>query len=370
MEQLTQCEIDLCSTLRWPQSLYNTYVINHKTVMEGIESALGKHESIKVSTSISDYAGTKVVTSFQKAVNKTSYHAYTLLLFTSDTMIDMVIPSTALGVLAALSGSALDLPSQQGLDVLQRIPKVLIWLWLMVLQFCLQNQRHASSVQEDAINKPWRPIPAGRINRTQTNQLLLATYLITVLVSYHLRVVPIYVAWAILITAYNDTGVSDYSGIVRNVFAGAGFTCTFSGALSIALGPHNPISYTAWQWTLLVTFGIIGTTIQTQEFRDEAGDRARGRRTVVIELGRKYALGTVVVTVAFWAVYAPLGFLGARWEAAALSIGLGALLVGTAMWAVGLEDRKLDRQMYKLWCLWLCSFAGLPLFATVFPSQE
>ncbi|KAG9189177.1 hypothetical protein G6011_06045 [Alternaria panax] len=333
--------------------------------MEDMNAGSHRHKTIDISPF---YDGTKFVTSFRKAVKETVYHAHTLLLFTSDTIIDMVIPSTAFGVLAALSGPALDLPSQQCLAVIQRTPKVLIWLWLMVLQFCLQNQRHATSVQEDAINKPWRPIPAGRITRTRTNNLLFVTFMGAALVSYHLNVVPIYVAWAVLTMAYNDTGISDYSGIVRNVFAGAGFTCTFSGALGIALGPDVQISYTAWQWTLLVTFGIIGTTIQTQEFRDEAGDRARGRCTVVIELGRKCALWTVVVTVALWAVYAPLGFLGARWEAATLSIGLGGLLVGTATWAVGLEDQKLDRQMYKLWCLWLCSFAGLPLLASVFPS--
>jgi 4-hydroxybenzoate polyprenyltransferase len=306
------------------------------------------------------------ITSLRTFVHDALYQAHTLLLFTGDTMIDTVIPGTIFGVLTALSGPTLNLPPQNLVVVLQNIPHILLWLWLMALQFCLQNQRSATSIEEDAINKPWRPLPAGRISATQAGHLLLVAYLATGCVSLHLNVLPMYIAWVVLSTMYNDTSIGDFSGVVRNVFCAAGFTCTFGGALSIALGPYTPISYTAWRWTLLVTFGIIGTTIHISEFRDETGDRARGRRTIVIELGRRCALWTVVVTVAFWAMYVPLVFLGARWEAAVLSIGLGALVVGTTVRAVGLKGHKLDRQMYKLWCLWVCSFGGLPLLATVF----
>jgi 4-hydroxybenzoate polyprenyltransferase len=141
-------------------------------------------------------------------------------------------------------------------------------------------------------------------------------------ISWHLGVVPIFAPWSLLATGYNDFGGGDFSGISCNVFHGAFFICTFGGTLSIALGPHS-MSLPAWQWTFLVCLGIITTTIQTQDFRDEIGDRARGRLTIPISMGRKPALLTVIAAVAFWSVYAPLGFLTSDGRVAVLPIAVG-----------------------------------------------
>ncbi|KAI4616177.1 uncharacterized protein J4E87_008912 [Alternaria ethzedia] len=280
------------------------------SVMEWTSSDMG--ESKDVSTPIDNHPTSKFVANSSTAAKKILYHAHTLVLFTCDNLKDVVIPPAVFGVLATLSGPALDLPPQDGLAVLRRVPTTLTWLWLMLLPCCLQNQRHESSLQEDTINKPWRPIPTGRINTAQTTILMIAAYLALALVSYQFNVVLIYVAWVVFNTLYHDMGGSDYSGISRNAICALGLICPFSGALSIALGPDTTMSYAAWQWIFLVTLGIIGTTIHAQDFRDEAGDRARGRRTIPIELGRRRALWSVVVAVVFWTFYAPLVFLGTR----------------------------------------------------------
>jgi 4-hydroxybenzoate polyprenyltransferase len=175
----------------------------------------------------------------------------------------------------------------------------------MILQFCLQNQRHTNSVEEDKINKPWRPIPAGRISQTGASRVLTAVYVLNAVVSWHLSVLPIYLAWTVLGTAYDDFGGGDHSGPSRNAFCGALFCCAFSGALSIALGRATSMSYEAWQWTVLMAFAIIGMTIHTQDSRDEVGDRARGRKTLVLQMGRKVALWSVICAVTFWSVYPP-----------------------------------------------------------------
>lgn len=119
--------------------------------------------------------------------------------------------------------------------------------------------------------------------------------------------------WTVLGTAYNDFNGGDHSGISRNVFCGALFSCTFGGALSISLGLEQ-MSYAAWQWTILVSMGIIACTIQTQDFGDETSDNARGRHTLVIEMGRTPALSTIVVTVSFWSLYTPLVFQETSFE--------------------------------------------------------
>ena len=38
----------------------------------------------------------------------------------------------------------------------------LCWLWFHLLQFNIANQSY--SVDEDNLNKPWRPVPSGRIS--------------------------------------------------------------------------------------------------------------------------------------------------------------------------------------------------------------
>ncbi|UPX14782.1 uncharacterized protein EKO05_0005254 [Ascochyta rabiei] len=293
------------------------------------------------------------------------FHARTLLLFTGDQILDTVIPGTAFGILAALSGPTLNLPDQSYVSVVQRIPQTVMWLWLVILQFCVQNQRSEDSVQEDAINKPWRPIPSGRMTSEQAETLLKVTHFAAGVLSYELNVMHIFLVYVCLITAYNDYGGGNKSGIIRNLFCGAGFSCYFSGALSIAVGSDVSLSSAAWKWTAIIAFGILATTIQTQEFRDEAGDRARGRRTLITELGRKVSLWTVFAAVAFWSVYTPLGFFAGGWKTALLPSTFGGYLLVTAARAYRTGDNKLDRKMYKIWCLWMFGFCPLPLLARV-----
>lgn len=312
--------------------------------------------------------GSKTLSRYQKVVVDlcvdVNFHGRTLFLFTSDQILDTVIPGTAFGILAALSGPTLDLQGQWAPSVITRMPQVAFWLWLVILQFCVQNQRSKDSVAEDSINKPWRPIPSGRMTSEQANKLLALTNVAASAMSYLLDLLPIFLIYVCLITTYNDFGGGNKSGVVRNLFCGAGFSCYFGGALSIAIGPHATLSAAAWKWTGILALGILATTIQAQEFRDEVGDKARGRRTLVTELGRKLALWTVFLTVAFWSVYTPLGFFAGGWITALLPMLLGGALLATAVQAYRKGDYMLDRKLYKIWCLWMFGFCPLPLLAS------
>jgi 4-hydroxybenzoate polyprenyltransferase len=233
------------------------------------------------------------------------YHAHTLLLFTFDQFFDTIIPGTVFGLLTTLAGPELSLRAPSMLTVLIRAPVISAWLWLIVLQFCLQNQCGEGAEEEDAINKPWRPIPSQRIIRANAEKLLMATRLIAGTASWYLGASYPFLGWSVLGSLYNDYGGSDSSGIVRNLFCGGFFTCSFGGALMIALDAPR-VSKAAGQWTFLVCWCILTTTIQTQEFRDEMGDKERGRKTLVTELGRVRALWTVYVTVTFWSLHVSL----------------------------------------------------------------
>jgi 4-hydroxybenzoate polyprenyltransferase len=294
-------------------------------------------------------------------IHHTKYHANTLLLFTKDQLFDIVIPGTAFGILAAKSGPVLDLPLQPTSTLLKRAALVSLWLWLLVLQATLKNQLGTASIQEDAINKPWRPLPSKRITPAQAQHLLTFTYLVNGGVSYWLDVMPMFMGFTVLLVAYNDYGGSDHSSILRNLVNGAGIACLFSGALDITLGIGYTISHQAWAWCLLLNMGVMVTTIQIQDVRDEIGDRVRGRQTIVTLLGRTHALWTVAVIVCFWSLYLPLFYFRCGWKATALPVAMGAYLVATIVRAMRGQNQELDRQMYRLWSAWMLALCPLPL---------
>jgi 4-hydroxybenzoate polyprenyltransferase len=289
------------------------------------------------------------------------YHVYTLWLFTCDQVFDTVIPGTAFGILGAISGPVLDLPAQNTFKIIQRLPLVFTWLWVVILEFCVQNQRGSGSIEEDSINKPWRPIPAKRMSPAQAQRLLEGIHVLAATLSYRFNVLPIFGVYICLITSYNDYGGGNRSGVLRNLFCGAGFSCYFGGAMSIAVGPEISMGIPAWSWTLLITCGVLATTIQAQEFRDEVGDRARGRRTLVTEYSRNAMLWVLSAVVSFWTLYLPLVHFRGDWKVAAFPIIVGGSFMVTILQSMHTDSTTLDRRMYKAWCGWMFAFCPLPV---------
>lgn len=83
--------------------------------------------------------------------------------FIESDFITFAIPNTAFGVVGAVASAALvDGPVSLRPSLLQiilRLPNILAFNIANLLVFDLANQRSSSSVIEDRINKPWRPIP-------------------------------------------------------------------------------------------------------------------------------------------------------------------------------------------------------------------
>jgi hypothetical protein len=105
--------------------------------------------------------------------------------FTESNFITFVVPNTAFGILGAFASSRLGNDSvAHPIDVLRRFPIVVAFNWLNVLVFDLSNQRHPESVHEDLANKPWRPIPTGKVTPEQTRRGVLAAVPIVLLFNY------------------------------------------------------------------------------------------------------------------------------------------------------------------------------------------
>lgn len=102
------------------------------------------------------------------------FHTYTVWLFTSSDIKSVIVPETLLGLSSALSGSLLTTNTAPNLmKVLARTPQVVIWNWLNLLLFDVDNQFQPNSVLEDSVNKPWRAIPSQRLTAAQARRLLL-----------------------------------------------------------------------------------------------------------------------------------------------------------------------------------------------------
>ncbi|KAI0669504.1 UbiA prenyltransferase family-domain-containing protein [Trametes maxima] len=264
------------------------------------------------------------------AFNKVYYFLQTLFLFTESDIMTAVVPITVLASAAA------------PLDGPHRLPHVAFWLWLHLLQFDVSNQ--TLSPDEDAINKSHRPLPAKRISHS--NAVLLRWLLIPICVlsssAYSTHVVCASAALAVLTIVYNELGASRDHWIVRNLVNALGLASLEVGATLVA-GPDPTRLDKLARRAIAASTGVLATTMHSQDFRDEAGDRAIGRRTVPIVLGNR-ARYTVSVPLSLWTlVLCRMWGVGAMTGAAMMAL---ALFTGSR-YVVGREGR--DFQTAYFW---------------------
>lgn len=295
---------------------------------------------------------------FRTTVKNASYQAVTLWLFTLNDLKTMVFPSTAFalanGLAAYRAGTA---PSQidSPLVFLARIPLILLWAWFNLLAFAVNNQRHVNAVEEDRLNKPWRPMPAGRMTEAQAKTLGLISYplafLASILVGGGTSQCALLAVFGYL---YNDLKGGDVNWLVRNILNACGFTCFASGALEVAL--QSPTKPGMIPWLLMVA-SVVCTTVHTQDMYDQLGDAAVGRRTVPLVIGDGPARWTIAVTVVAWSLLAPV-----YWESVALGY-FAPVTLGILISFRSLAKRKVeeDRTTFRIYNAWLVSLYILPL---------
>ncbi|PYI31820.1 hypothetical protein BP00DRAFT_343057 [Aspergillus indologenus CBS 114.80] len=278
--------------------------------------------------------------------------------FTESNFPTFVLPNTMFGVLAGLAGDVLTTrtsPPSLQVMLLVRLPFIL-FNWVTVFIFDLANQRLPESVQEDKINKPWRPIPTGRITGDQTRQLLLAAIPLTLALNCWLGVGQESCLILLITWLYNDLRGGD--GLMRDGFIAIAYGLFNRASLCIALGGYA-LAPQGYMWIALIS-GVIWTTMQIQDLKDQQGDRSRGRLSMPLWLGDTvsrwlislFTLAWSLVCVEFWelplwGLFAPLGM--------AVCVGLQLVLQQSA---------AADALAWRLWCLWLVTLYLLPLCAS------
>ncbi|KAJ7103680.1 UbiA prenyltransferase family [Mycena crocata] len=239
---------------------------------------------------------------------------------------------------------------------IRRTPHAAIWVWVHLLQACTANQMVGAS--EDALNKPYRPIPAGLISLGHTKMLRWALLPVCLGLSWKFDVMYPGLVLAVATLLYNELGLDTYNPYTRNMVNALGIVAWEIGAMRIVKEDKehpNGIGGLAPYVNAL----IIATTIHVADFRDEAGDRMQGRTTFPISMPQLSRIVTAILIIswsvgliAFWAV-------GAAPVTASSFLGLG-VYIGIRVFFQRSESS--DKATYQLYNLWLTLAKILPFW--------
>ncbi|KAI8156297.1 Fumagillin beta-trans-bergamotene synthase [Colletotrichum sp. SAR 10_70] len=286
--------------------------------------------------------------------------------FTESNFSTFVAPNTAFGLLGGLTGSPLTSGQATALAVLQRFPLVVAFNWYSVLIFDLANQRGSESVAEDRANKPWRPIPAGKVTQEQTRAAMLVAIPAVLVFNYVLGVWSEGVFILILTWLYNDLRGGDT--LARDAIIAVAYFLFNTASLKIAIGDvaaaaasasegGNSITREGYLWAGIIS-AVILTTMQVQDLKDQAGDAGRGRNTIPLFFGDFASRASLAVLVPAWSCVC-VYFWGIRSWGVLLPVVSGALVV---VGVLRTRTPETDARAWRLWCLWTVCLYSLPLF--------
>lgn len=296
----------------------------------------------------------KVRAHVNRLLSTVGYNALTLWLFTVNDLKTMVFPSTAFALFSC------DIMSTDLSTFINHLPGIIFWTWANLLAFSINNQRSMSSVLEDQLNKPWRPIPSGRLTPEDARILGSCAYMLAQAASIIAGggLFQSSLLW-VLGYIYNDCGGADRGFIIRNLLNGAGFTSFASGALEVATGGLTVLQNgPMFKWLAVIAL-VVATTVHSQDMYDQAGDAAAGRRTLPLVIGDRWARWSIAVAVITWSFLCP--FL---WRTSSLgyclSGSLGVWVAGRSLCWTSVSD---DRATFRIYNAWLVSLYSLPLVA-------
>ena len=102
------------------------------------------------------------------------------------------------------------------------------WVFLHLLQFCVSNQ--TSDPEEDRRNKPWRPIPSGRITLAQAQGLRCLLFLLCFAISAQYDVLGAGIVLSAATIAHNEFGMGAH-WFSRNALNAIGYASFSAGSL-------------------------------------------------------------------------------------------------------------------------------------------
>ncbi|MFH8491058.1 UbiA family prenyltransferase [Streptomyces longisporoflavus] len=181
-----------------------------------------------------------------------------------------VLPATGMAVTASVAAG------QSWISAAEAAVKAVVLFWLYVYTFCTSNQARAGA--EDAVNKPYRPIPQGLASARGTLvRFGFSTVLYTVLGAVF-GVLEWVLAWQAVTVLLNFVLSKRWWAKIAAMYVGT--TVELAAAWQLAA----PLDATAWRWIGL-TVGLFVPALIIEDLRDVAGDDSVGRRRLVHVIG-------------------------------------------------------------------------------------
>lgn len=291
-------------------------------------------------------------------INAFTYHSYTAYLFIRSDLRTHVALNLLFVVLHAGIAPELSLGPRQSIhQLLTSSPGILLWSWSNLLLFNIHNQRHTAAIDEDAINKPWRPLPSKRLTPQQATWAMYAMYPVTLSITLTFGGAFPCLFHAALSVWYNEFG-GDSTPWTKNLLNGFGIASFFAGPLEVASG-HSIFAGTGKAaWWLLIIASAIATTVHCQDFRDVEGDRAAGRDTVPLVMGDVSARAMVVVGTIFWTHISCL-FWESSYTARLSGWGTATIMLLNLLVR---RHKDGDVSLWKLYAFWLLGLFLIPVF--------
>ncbi|KAH9483264.1 Fumagillin beta-trans-bergamotene synthase [Psilocybe cubensis] len=273
------------------------------------------------------------INALNQAAPTLPYNIFTLWLFIKSDIVGIIMPIVAFATFITSNTSPI------------RAAKAFTFVTLHLLQFCISNQ--SLSPEEDAKNKPWRPIPAGRLS--VRSALILRWFMLPacLLLSAAFGVLDVGIVMSTAIFLHNECGY-DAHWFPRTALNAIAYTTFDTGAILISLGDRDKIFEAKTLLPLVINASIILTTIHAQDFRDLIGDIQEGRSTIPIVLPKSSRASMPVLLVAWMAV---LMAVHQEWNVvdwAALALGT---VVGLRFYFI--HEAAADQTSYTLYNVWL-----------------
>lgn len=286
------------------------------------------------------------------------YHGHSLWLFTASDIKTMIAPSFLFGIFNAAAAPRYGIAplSWELKDVaFQRVLFSLLWIWINLLPLVINNQKAPDAIEEDKSNKPWRPLPSGRMTSEQATRLMFILYCATIAWSIRVGGFRQSVGLIVLGSWYNNFGGGDVNPCLRNVINACGYICFTSGAMEVVLGSPLPQTSKLLGWLGMI-IAIISTTVHVQDMHDQEGDQARGRRTMPLVIGDANSRWAAAIPLLFWGLACAW-----YWDGGIVVYMASIILAGsTAARTLLLRSVESDKQTWKFWLAWMTLVFSLP----------
>jgi 4-hydroxybenzoate polyprenyltransferase len=155
-----------------------------------------------------------------------------------------------------------------------------VYFWLYIYLFTLGNQ--INGIEEDRINKPFRPIPSGLVSRDGASQRLLVANTLFLTLGYYGKIFDLALLWTVCSYLHNFKFWSTH-WLTRGVVMAAGVYSQLVPGYRIV----QPIDDFHHLW-FIVLAGVIFIILPLQDLRDMVGDKVVKRQTLPLVYGETF----------------------------------------------------------------------------------